>query len=297
MTVQLRGSSRRGLPEWFRQRVPGEAAGALSGYLKQKQINTVCGSAHCPNISECYSRGNAAFMILGDKCSRSCSFCAVEKAQGPFSVDADEPRRVAEAVKELGLRYVVITSPARDDLPDGGAGHFAGTIKEIKRINPGVKAEALIPDFKGEDLSLKTVLDASPACLAHNIETVPRLYGALRPGADYSVSLKILSETKRAAPDMMTKSSLMLGLSERGEEVTRVFEDLRRVECDILTLGQYLAPSDNNFPIHRFVTPDEFKEYEEAGLRLGFRAVFSGPKVRSSYLAEQMHSRAEALRK
>ncbi len=277
------------LPEWFRKPLPaaGESA-KVRRLVDRLGLHTVCTSAHCPNLSECFARGTATFLILGDRCTRGCRFCAVESAS-PLPPRSDEPQAVAEAVSQLELRHVVITSVTRDDLPDGGASHFAATINAVRRLVPNVTIEVLTPDFRGEVTSVRLVMAATPEVFNHNVETVPRLYDTVRPGADYERSLEVL----RLAREPMggtdttprTKSGLMLGLGESAEEVKEVLADLRRVGCDALTIGQYLAPSKEHLPVERFVPPEEFETWRRRALQLGFVQVTAGPMVRSSYNA------------
>jgi len=272
-------------PEWLKARIPsGENYVRLKDIVDTQKLHTVCQEARCPNMDECWNNGTATFMILGDICTRSCGFCAVKTGK-PTELDADEPFRVAEAVKLLGLRHAVITSVNRDELYDGGAQIFAETIRQVRTINPETKIEVLIPDFKGEEFALDIVLDAFPDILNHNVETVPRLYRIVRPQANYKQSLQLLDRAKRRG--FTTKTGLMLGIGERTEEVVVVMEDLRTVNCDILTLGQYLQPTKEHLPVDRFVHPDEFKMLKEIGLKMGFKHVESGPLVRSSYHAEE----------
>jgi lipoic acid synthetase len=267
----------------------------IPGLLRKGGLHTVCEEALCPNQGECFSRGTATFLILGDRCTRNCRFCSV--AHGPSGPpDPEEPVRVAEAVQEMGLRYVVITSVTRDDLGDGGAGLFAQTIEEIRRRAPGTLVELLIPDFLGDADALHTVLEAHPDVLNHNLETVPRLYPSVRPGAVYRRSQELLERAKRFEPTIPTKSGLMLGLGESPEEIDQTLRDLRRMGCDILTLGQYLQPSGKHLPVHRFVHPGEFEEWRKIGLELGFAEVASGPLVRSSYRAEAFYLAATSSR-
>ncbi|MFH0762803.1 MAG: lipoyl synthase [Candidatus Omnitrophota bacterium] len=274
------------LPPWFRQEIPGPQAKELLRLFAESGVHTVCLHAHCPNISDCFKNKRATFMILGSACTRNCGFCAVAKAgQKKLTVDEGEPDRVAGVVKRLGLAYAVITSVSRDDLVDKGAGLFAKTIEAVRRVNNSIKIEVLIPDFQGDAASLKQVLDAAPNVLAHNIETVPRLYRNLRPQADYQRSLGILKASKKIRLEIPTKSSIMLGLGEARDEVVGLMRRLRRVNCDYLALGQYLAPSEDHYPVKRFLGLAEFREYRRIGLGLGFKAVLSGPKVRSSYQA------------
>jgi len=271
-------------PEWLKARIPsGESYARIKGIVGAHKLHTVCEEARCPNMGECWKGGTATFMILGDVCTRSCGFCAV-KTGSPENLDAGEPLRVAEAVKLLGVRHAVITSVNRDELYDGGAQIFAETIRQIRALSPGTTVEVLIPDFKGEEFALDIVLDALPDILNHNTETVPRLYHSVRPQAKYDRSLQLLERAKKRG--FVTKSGLMLGIGERTEEVIEVMHDLRNVNCDILTLGQYLQPTKEHRSVDRFVHPDEFKFLKEKGLALGFRHVESGPLVRSSYHAK-----------
>ncbi|MCS6966308.1 MAG: lipoyl synthase [Candidatus Kapabacteria bacterium] len=272
-------------PEWLKVRAPGgETYVRLKQMMRAKSLHTVCEEARCPNIAECWGAGTATFMILGDVCTRSCGFCAVQTGR-PLPVDPDEPRRVAEAVRQMGIRHAVVTSVNRDELPDGGAFWFARTIEEIRRLCPGVTVEVLIPDFKGKKEALQLVIDSCPDILGHNTETVPRLYRRVRPQGKYHWTLSLLQESKRQG--MRTKTGLMLGLGERLEEVVTVMRDLRGVGVDILTLGQYLQPTPNHLPVERYVTPQEFNELRYIGLELGFEHVEAGPLVRSSYHAER----------
>jgi len=279
-------------PPWLKRRVPvGATYRKIPGMLRKDGLHTVCEEALCPNQGECFSRGTATFLILGDRCTRDCRFCSV--AHGPSGPpDPEEPVRVAEAVQELGLRYVVITSVTRDDLGDGGAGLFAETIEQIRRRVPETVVELLIPDFLGDGDALRTVLEARPDVLNHNLETVPRLYPSVRPGAVYRRSLQLLERVKRFDPSIPTKSGLMLGLGETPKEIDQTLGDLRRVGCTILTLGQYLQPSAKHLPVHRFVPPGEFEEWRKIGLERGFAEVASGPLVRSSYRAEAFYQAA-----
>lgn len=254
---------------------------ALSGM----GLKTVCHQARCPNLSECFSRGTATFLILGDNCTRQCGFCNVSKKM-PCAVDNEEPGKVAQAVKKLNLKYAVVTSVTRDDLPDFGASHYARTINEIKKENPEIKVEVLVPDFMGNALAIETVLDAKPFCFAHNVETVPSLY-FVRPGASYERSLSVIRQAKNYAPEITTKSALLMGLGEIKEEVIKVFTDLVSNGCDNISIGQYLAPSKQHAQVKKELTDDEFKEYEELAVKAGFKSVMSGRWVRSSYLAEQ----------
>ncbi len=277
--------SGRRLPDWLKVRAPGSP-----NYLDLKRLvsglrlNTVCESAHCPNIGECWGHRTATFMILGDICTRSCGFCAIKTGR-PAGLDEDEPRRVAEAIARLDLRHAVITSVNRDELPDGGARIFARTIEEVRRRCPATTVEVLIPDFKGNWQALEQVMAAGPDILNHNIETVPRLYPQMRPQARYRRSLELLDRARLLGP-APTKSGMMLGAGETREEIAQSLGDLAAVGCRILTLGQYLSPSDRHVPVARYVPPGEFGEWREIARGLGFGHVESGPLVRSSYHAE-----------
>lgn len=274
-------------PDWLRIRVrSGGTLSEVEAMLQRLGLNTVCEEASCPNRMECFSLRTATFLILGSACTRNCTFCNVKKAS-PQPVDAHEPRHVAEAVRELGLRHVVVTSVTRDDLPDGGAGHFAETILEIRRTAGTATIEVLVPDFCGSEAALRTVLEARPDVLNHNIETVPRLYPEVRPLASYERSLELLRRAKAMDGKFLTKSGLMLGLGETRPEVERAMGDLRAADCDLLTIGQYLAPSKAHHPVMDYVPPDVFEEYRALGDKMGFMHVASAPLVRSSYLAEK----------
>ncbi len=278
-------SPRQRRPEWLKARIPaGENYTRLNDIISTHKLHTVCQEARCPNMGECWNNGTATFMILGDVCTRSCGFCAVKTGK-PLELDADEPVRVAEAVKLLGLRHAVITSVNRDELYDGGSQIFAETIRQTRLLNPETTIEVLIPDFKGEEFALNTVLDAFPDILNHNTETVPRLYQLVRPQAQYQRTLQLLDRAKRRG--FTVKTGLMLGIGERPEEVVDVMHDLKTIDCDILTLGQYLQPTKEHLPVDRFVHPDEFLMLKNQGLQMGFKHVESGPLVRSSYHAEQ----------
>jgi lipoic acid synthetase len=281
-------------PEWLKVRAPGsENYLRLRGIMRDLKLNTVCEDAHCPNIGECWHHGTATFMILGDVCTRACTYCAVAHGK-PATLDIDEPRRVGEAVEKMALKYAVITSVDRDDQPDGGAGIFAETIREIKTRLPECRVEVLIPDFKGEAGPLETVLDAKPDVLNHNTETVPRLYRAVRSGGKYARTLELLDRSRKYAPGIPTKTGLMMGLGEEQEEVVQVFKDLRDVGVSILTLGQYLRPSNDHAVMTRYYTPDEFLELKRIALGLGFAHVEAGPLVRSSYHAHEQADAADA---
>ena len=282
----------RRLPEWLKVKAPGSA-----GYLELRQIvkseglNTVCEEAHCPNIGECWDRGTATFMVLGDICTRACSYCAVKTGM-PTTLDLQEPVRLAETVKRLGLRYAVITSVDRDDLPDGGAFIFAQCIRQIRKRLPSCKVEVLIPDFEGNLDALAMVMEAKPDTLNHNIETVRRVFSRVRPKGDYDMSLELLANAKSLDGDTVTKSGMMVGLGESWDEILETMRDLRSVDCDLLTIGQYLRPSDKHAPLARWYTPGEFDELRREGEALGFRHVASGPLVRSSYHADEQHAAA-----
>ncbi|HTP35038.1 MAG TPA: lipoyl synthase [Candidatus Acidoferrales bacterium] len=274
-------------PRWLRAPAPvGENYRDLKSLITRLRLHTVCESAACPNVGECWNHRTATFMMLGNVCTRRCGFCAVEKG-APLPVDYDEPRRVAEAVAAMGLKFAVITSVNRDDREDGGAELFAMVIREIRARVPGCSVEVLIPDLQGSRAAVETVMDAAPDVLNHNTETVPRLYRQVRLGARYERSLDVLAHAKRVRPATPTKSGLMLGLGETPDEVLQVMRDLRAHQVDILTLGQYLRPSLKHLPIVRYVPPPEFEEFRRAGYELGFAHVESGPLVRSSYHAAE----------
>jgi lipoyl synthase len=284
ISIEQRAAVHPRRPEWLKAKVPsGEVYTKLKQLIDGKKLHTVCEEARCPNMGECWNHGTATFMILGDTCTRSRGFCAVKTGK-PTELDAQEPFRVAEAVKAMNVRHAVITSVNRDELYDGGSQIFAETIREIKKISPGTRVEVLIPDFKGDEFALEIVLAAFPDVLNHNVETVPRLYSNVRPQANYQRSLELLERAKRRG--FVTKTGLMLGIGERTAEVLDVMDDLRKVNCDILTFGQYLQPTKEHLPVDRFVHPDEFKMLKDTGLGMGFRYVESGPLVRSSYHAE-----------
>jgi lipoic acid synthetase len=275
--------SKRHYP-WLKVKLPhGDNYFALKQLVREQRLHTVCESASCPNIGECWNQRTATFMILGDICTRSCGFCDVKTGR-PLGLDRDEPRRVAQAVKTLGLKHAVITSVNRDELPDGGAEVWAETIRQVKAHNPGCTVEALIPDFEGSEEALLTVLAARPDILAHNTETVPRLYRTVRPQAKYPRSLEVLQRAKQRG--FVTKSGVMVGLGEAWEELRQVMRDLAQVHCDILTIGQYLQPSRQHLPVRRFYTPEEFRLLRDEARAMGFRHVESGPLVRSSYHAD-----------
>jgi lipoic acid synthetase len=277
-------AAKRERPDWLKVKIPsGENYARLKGLIDGHKLHTVCEEARCPNMGECWNAGTATFMILGDTCTRSCGFCAVKTGRPGF-LDTDEPYRVAEAIRIMKVRHAVITSVNRDELPDGGAAIFAETIRQARQVNPEIRIEVLIPDFRGVAWALQLVIDEHPDILNHNTETVPRLYTRVRPQAKYPRSLELIQRAHEAG--MVTKSGLMLGLGERTEEVLEVMGDLRTHHCDILTLGQYLQPTREHLPVDRYVPPEEFRRFKEKGLAMGFRHVESGPLVRSSYHAE-----------
>ncbi len=292
-------------PDWLKVSLPANGElGRVRGLLRGLELHTVCQSAMCPNLGHCFASGTATFMILGDLCTRVCGFCAVAKGR-PAPLDSGEPERVAEAARQLGLSHVVVTSVTRDDLPDGGAAHFATTIEALRRAVPGASIEVLIPDLRGDPTALEAVLAAGPTVLNHNVETVPRLYPRVRPQADYRRSLEVLRRAKgwaagRAAGGApggvagtsgrapLTKSGLMVGLGETPAEVSAVMEDLRQAGCDLLTIGQYLRPSRHHLPVEEYVPPEVFEQYQRRGEALGFAGVFAGPLVRSSFHAGEV---------
>ena len=281
------------LPSWFRQEIPDKNTFEILRRLSGFKINTVCQEACCPNLGRCFKNKELTFMILGNTCTRNCRFCALNKSKGlKLAVDEKEPERLAGLIKSLGLNYVVVTSVTRDDLPDGGARHFAKTLECIRAVNRNLKVEVLIPDFKADALSLKTVIGAGPDVVAHNIETVRRIYQELKPDSNYGLSLNVLRKIKEISPAIITKSSLLLGLGETKNEVISAMQDLKEASCDTLTLGQYLAPSAGHYPVRDFISPGTFKEYRDIGMSLGFRAVSSGPLVRSSYKANEVYKDA-----
>ncbi len=281
-------------PEWLKVRAPGSPSYLrLKGLMRELNLHTVCEEAQCPNIGECWNHGTATFMILGDVCTRACAYCAVSHGR-PAAVDPAEPARVAHAIKTLDLTYVVITSVDRDDLADGGASIFADTIRETRARLSECRIEVLIPDFQGNEAALRTVLDAKPDILNHNTETVPRLYRMARSGGRYARTLELLQRSRVYAPDIPTKTGLMVGLGEEHDEIVRTLEDLRVVDCQVLTIGQYLRPSAAHAPMVRYYHPDEFRALKEIALALGFVHVESGPLVRSSYHA---HETADAYQR
>lgn len=287
---------RQRLPKWLYTRLPkaseGSAVNDIKKMLREKNLHSVCEEASCPNLAECFSKGAATFMIMGDRCTRRCSFCDVAHGR-PDPLDRNEPKNLAETIAKMQLRYVVITSVDRDDLRDGGANHFAHCIRETRALNPNIKIEILTPDFRGGnrmDIAVEVLSKEKPDVFNHNLETVPRLYKTARAGSSYEWSLTLLKRYKAANPDVLTKSGLMLGLGETDEEIIEVLQDLRAHDVDMLTLGQYLQPSKFHLPIHRYATPESFEKLGNVAKDLGFSQVASGPNVRSSYHADQQFS-------
>jgi lipoic acid synthetase len=290
--VQLGAGPRPRLPAWARKsRTDFESLNRLKRGLRLLNLHTVCESARCPNIHECFHRGAATFLILGERCTRGCGFCSVPKGN-PAPLDPAEPANVARMAAEMRLRYVVVTSVNRDDLPDGGSRHFAATVREVRRALPQARVEVLTPDFCGDHDAIARVLDAGPHVFNHNVETVPRLYRRVRPQADYRQSLDVLAFARRYSESVLTKSGFMLGLGETEEEVRALLRDLRAAGADVVTIGQYLQPARRNLPVAAFIEPRQFDAYRDYGLALGFRMVFSGPLVRSSYMAEAVSEEA-----
>lgn len=281
-------------PDWIRVRIPASpAVSELKSLLRENNLVTVCEEASCPNLPECFTKGTATFMIMGDKCTRRCSFCDVAHGR-PDPLDPNEPIHLGNTIAKMGLRYVVITSVDRDDLRDGGASHFTDCIREIRAKSPSIKIEVLVPDYRGRlEVALEETGKALPDVFNHNIETVPRLYKAARPGSDYAHSLRLLQEFKKSYPGIPTKSGIMLGLGESNEEVEQTLRDLRAHDVDMITLGQYLQPSKFHLPVSRYVTPDEFQHFADLAKELGFKNIASGPLVRSSYHADKQASGEE----
>lgn len=276
-------------PPWLKVKAPGGSNYLrLNRLLRDQKLHTICEEAHCPNIGECWEQLTATFLILGDICTRHCGFCAVKHGK-PTELDLVEPERVAQAIRSLGLEHAVITSVNRDDQADGGSGIFAAVIRRVRELSPGCSIEVLIPDFRGSEAALRTVVEAEPDILNHNMETVPRLYREVRPGSRYERSLELFSRARRLAPESVTKSGIILGFGEEREELLQTMADLRGVDCDILTLGQYLRPSQQHLPIMKYYTPEEFTELKTIGEGMGFKHVEAGPLVRSSY-----HARGQA---
>ena len=293
MTEQVNSAATRPrLPEWLKVRMPGGARYIeLQNLMRDHQLHTVCQEAHCPNIGECWDAGTATFMILGDICTRRCHYCAVTTGR-PTGIDLREPSRLAETVKLMELRYCVITSVNRDDLADGGAFIFAACIKKVREEVPGCRVEVLIPDFAGSWPALQKVIDVRPDVLNHNIESSRRVFPRVRPKGDYRLSLELLAKAKEMDASTVTKSGIIVGMGETTDELLETMSDLREVDCDLLTIGQYLRPSQKHLPIDRFYTPAEFNELREAGETMGFKHVASGPLVRSSYHAGEQHDAA-----
>jgi lipoyl synthase len=276
-------------PDWLRVKAPQwERVGAVKETLRDLGLNTVCEEASCPNIGECFKSGTATFLIMGPACTRACPYCDIDFEKKPQVLDPQEPLNLAEAVRRMGLIHVVITSVNRDDLPDGGASQFVACIEETRRLSPNTTIEVLIPDLCANWAALETILAANPEVMNHNTETVPRLYKRTRPQGNYQRSLELLRRSREIAPWVYTKSGVMTGLGETDEEIREVMRDLRSVDCDILTLGQYLQPSDKHLKVDRFVHPDEFKDWQEYGDSIGFLQVVASPLTRSSYHAEQV---------
>ncbi|MCK9614782.1 MAG: lipoyl synthase [Candidatus Omnitrophica bacterium] len=273
-------------PSWLNKKINLAVCRGMKNFLRTSQLRTVCEESFCPNISECFNEGVATFMILGDSCTRSCKFCAVNK-ETACAIDWNEPKRIAQVVKRLNLHYIVITSPARDDISDGGAELFYRAIEEIKNMDSSRKVEILIPDFLGNNESLIKVANSRADVISHNLETVPSLYANIRPQADYARSLAVLKTIKQLNRNIFTKSGIMLGLGEEEKQIINVFLDLRKADCDFLTLGQYLAPSLRHYPVKKYIAPSKFLSLEKIAYSLGFKKVKSSPYVRSSYLASQ----------
>lgn len=286
---------KRRLPEWFKVPMPGGPNYLrLRNLMRAEQLHTVCEEAHCPNIGDCWERGTATFMILGDICTRACRYCAVTSGV-PVGLDLEEPIRLGETVERLGLSYAVITAVNRDDLPDGGAFIFAQCVRQIRKRRPECKIELLIPDFEGNWDALQKVMDVAPDTLNHNIETARRVFRMVRPKGDYDLSLELLERAKEMDEDAVTKSGMMVGLGETWDEIVETMEDLRSVDCDLLTIGQYLRPSARHAVVEKWYKPAEFEELREIGESLGFSHVASGPLVRSSYHADEQHASASRL--
>jgi len=278
-------NEKKGHLYWLRRKLPDrKITGEMEKLLKSLNLHTVCDSAMCPNRGECFKNGTATFMIMGDICTRNCQFCAVKKGQ-TLSLDPKEPVHIAQAARHLKLKHVVITSVTRDDLPDGGAEHFSRTVLEIRKQLSGSTIEVLIPDFQGSQKALQIIIDSKPDVINHNIETVERLYSSVRPIADYKVSIQLLKRIKNINGNIITKSGMMLGLGEENDEVVQAMKDLRKVNCDLLTIGQYLRPSPRHLKVVKYVHPDDFEMYRKIGMTMGFKHVASAPLVRSSYYA------------
>ena len=279
-------------PDWLRVQYNREAVEEVARLMKDLKLNTVCKEANCPNLGECYKKHTATFMVMGSACTRNCRFCNVSCAK-PQPLDPDEPRHLAEVAKKLALRHVVVTQVTRDDLPDGGAAHMATVVRAVHETCPGTTVEVLISDLKGSEDALRTVLEAKPEVLNHNVEMVPRLYHDVRPQARYERSLKVLSDSKKFAPGILTKTGFMLGLGETDDEVYALMDDIRATGCDILTISQYLQPTPQHWPLQRYVTPEEFARLKDIAMEKGFKFVASSPLVRSSYRAAEAFEAAE----
>ena len=279
-------------PDWLRVQYNREAVEEVARLMKDLKLNTVCKEANCPNLGECYKKHTATFMVMGSACTRNCRFCNVSCAK-PQPLDPDEPRHLAEVAKKLALRHVVVTQVTRDDLPDGGAAHMAAVVRAVHESCPGTTVEVLISDLKGSEDALRVVLDAKPEVLNHNVEMVSRLYHDVRPQARYERSLKVLSDSKKFAPNILTKTGFMLGLGETDDEVYALMDDIRATGCDILTISQYLQPSPQHWALQRYVTPEEFARFKDIAMEKGFKFVASSPLVRSSYRAAEAFEAAE----
>jgi lipoic acid synthetase len=295
MTISTDCERSNKLPFWLRRRIPRVSeCSRIEQVVGKYHLHTVCREALCPNRAECYGRGKATFIILGDTCTRECRFCAVTKGI-PRSVDGEEPENLARAVSELGLSHVIVTSVTRDDLPDGGSGHYAAVIRALKRLEPVPVIEVLVPDFSGSEKALETVLEAGPSILSHNLETVERLYGTLRRGADYDRSLQLLKSAKTIDEEVMTKSALILGFGETKDEVIEAFRDLRLAGCDFLAVGQYLRPGAQQVPVVEYIPPEDFSILEKIACEIGFLEVAAGPLMRSSYQENSLASPRTAV--
>lgn len=279
-------------PDWLKVQYNREAVEEVAKLMKDLKLNTVCKEANCPNLGECYKKHTATFMVMGSACTRNCRFCNVSCAK-PQPLDPDEPRHLAEVAKKLSLRHVVVTQVTRDDLPDGGAAHMAAVVRAVHETCPGTTVEVLISDLKGSEDALRVVLEAKPEVLNHNVEMVPRLYHDVRPQARYERSLKVLSDSKKFAPGILTKTGFMLGLGETDDEVYALMDDIRATDCDILTISQYLQPTPQHWPLQRYVTPEEFARLKDIAMEKGFKFVASSPLVRSSYRAAEAFEAAE----
>jgi len=276
------------LPDWFNRKAPtGAEYEDTHTLVKKRNLNTVCESAKCPNIGECFAKKRATFLILGNTCTRNCGFCGIRHGEGEW-LDPDEPKNIAKTISNLYLKYIVVTSVTRDDLPDGGAGHFAKVVKEIRKVSSEIKIEVLTPDFKGDKNAIRAVLESGPDVFSHNMETVKSLYTKARPEAGYIRSLELLKTIKDLNPGQVTKSGFMVGLGESEFEIDKLMADIVKTDCDILTIGQYLRPSVENLPVHSYVKPEQFEKFKKQAERKGFKNVVSGPFVRSSYMADML---------